>query len=85
MIGRSGERGSGISVLAARHDDDDDISGKNRGCFCFIVPTIEFLNFYRDQIRGVLSLMDTIIWNEIGNQSSNPAWGSLHFTLFSYL
>ncbi len=26
MIGRSGERGSGISVLAVRHDDDDDIS-----------------------------------------------------------
>ena len=25
MIGRSGERGSGISVLTARHDDDDDI------------------------------------------------------------
>ena len=24
MIGRIGERGSGISVLAARHDDDDD-------------------------------------------------------------
>ena len=24
-IGRSGERGSGISVLAARHDDDDDL------------------------------------------------------------
>ena len=24
MIGRSGERGSGISVLAARHDDDDE-------------------------------------------------------------
>ena len=24
MIGRSGERGPGISVLAARHDDDDD-------------------------------------------------------------
>ena len=24
MIGRSGERGSGISVLTARHDDDDD-------------------------------------------------------------
>ena len=24
MIGRSGERGSGISVLAVRHDDDDD-------------------------------------------------------------
>ena len=25
MIGRSGERESGISVLAARHDDDDDV------------------------------------------------------------
>ena len=24
MIGRRGERGSGISVRAARHDDDDD-------------------------------------------------------------
>ena len=24
MIGRSGERGSGISVQPARHDDDDD-------------------------------------------------------------
>ena len=24
MIGRNGERGSGISMLAARHDDDDD-------------------------------------------------------------
>ena len=28
MIGRSGERGSGISVLPARHDDDDE-SEKN--------------------------------------------------------
>ena len=25
MIGRRGERGSGISVLATRHDDDDFI------------------------------------------------------------
>ncbi len=24
MIGRNGERGSGMSALAARHDDDDD-------------------------------------------------------------
>ena len=24
MIGRNGERGSGISALAARHDDDDE-------------------------------------------------------------
>ena len=27
-IGRSGERGSGISVLAARHDDDDDVRAR---------------------------------------------------------
>ena len=29
IIGRRGERGSGISVLAARHDDDDDIANFN--------------------------------------------------------
>ena len=28
MIRRSGERGSGISLLAVRHDDDDDLSQK---------------------------------------------------------
>ena len=35
MIGRSGERGSGISVLAARYDDDDDIfnNGKTASFF----------------------------------------------------
>ena len=27
-IGRSGERGSGISVLPARYDDDDDVQAK---------------------------------------------------------
>ena len=38
MIGRSGERGSGISALAARHDDDDDSpsrQGKKLGGFRF--------------------------------------------------
>ena len=28
MIGRRGERESGISVLVARHEDDDDLSQK---------------------------------------------------------
>ena len=28
MIGKSGERGSGISMLPARHDDDDDINNR---------------------------------------------------------
>ena len=34
MIGRSGERGSGISMLTARHDDDDffcEVQKKARG------------------------------------------------------
>ena len=30
MIGRNGERGSGISVLAVRHDDDDDVCLKSK-------------------------------------------------------
>ena len=30
-IGRSGERGSGISVLPARYDDDDDESFSHQG------------------------------------------------------
>ena len=33
MIGRSGERGSGISVLAAQHDDDDDLCLYRVSCF----------------------------------------------------
>ena len=40
MIGRSGERWSEISVLAARHDDDDDdihedlvVGTKSKYCF----------------------------------------------------
>ena len=42
MIWRSGERGSGISVLAARHDDDDDdIQGSFRnmvGLYIKVTP-----------------------------------------------
>ena len=38
-IGRSGERGSGIFVLAARHDDDDDDDIRR---FCFqIIDTVK--------------------------------------------
>ena len=36
MIGRSGERGSRISVLAARHDDDDD-ERKSKYNFCLTI------------------------------------------------
>ena len=39
-IGRSGERGSGISVLPARHDDDDDIDKIKRSFFQAAVVSI---------------------------------------------
>ena len=45
-IGRSGERGSGISVLPARHDDDDDDSSKfpmkDHSLFLFYFSTLSF-------------------------------------------
>ena len=51
-IGRSGERGSGISVLPARYDDDDDViignrivlsrSNSGRGCFSRISKNPSF-------------------------------------------
>ena len=37
-IGRSGERGSGISVRAARHDDDDDLHLHNFYTISFLNP-----------------------------------------------
>ena len=45
-IGRCGERGSKISVLAARHDDDDDISSSLK-CYAVFGFTeqISFDNF----------------------------------------
>ena len=46
MIGRSGEIGSGISMLAARHDDDVEVSictvcYFSFGCYCYFT-TFEF-------------------------------------------
>ena len=46
-IGRSGERGSGISVLVARHDDDDDKNNWKVFGKCFIL----FLFGYRNPIQ----------------------------------
>ena len=49
MIGRSGERGSGISVLTARHDDDGAIhngpsySDLERMSFLFFLVCVSFL------------------------------------------
>ena len=50
MIGRSGERGSGISVLAAQHDDDDDIHKR------LISVLIDLLKIY----LYLIGIIDTI-------------------------
>ena len=42
--GRSDERGSRISVLAAQHDDDDDVYIYNSG----EAATLYFVNLYHD-------------------------------------
>ena len=44
MIGRSGERGSGISVLAARHDEDDDDEDDILLSTCFCVSYLSAMN-----------------------------------------
>ena len=49
MIGRSGERGSGISVLVARHDDDDDDICK--GCPCGIVSHMLGCNIIESEFK----------------------------------
>ena len=69
MIGRCGERGSGISVLAARHDDDDEQYLKPFYCpqtnerwfvevsvvFDLFESSHESFNFWIDRIhKGVL-------------------------------
>ena len=43
MIGRSGERGSGISVLAARHDDD------------LLTEVVQSDKYYKSRAVGVTS------------------------------
>ena len=57
MIGRNGERGSGISALAVRHDDDDD----------------DIYIYYpkpREPIVGMILLQDFLFSNVHINQNS---------------
>ena len=42
MIGRNGERRSGISAQAARHDDDDDICIKTKNLFIHFFCAFNF-------------------------------------------
>ena len=68
-IGKSGERGSGISVLPARHDDDDDDDDdddKQLICF-YTVEWIEVLQFFSFTVKHVVVLLpitDSFIWKQ---------------------
>ena len=62
MIGRSGERGSGISVLAARHDDDDDIdyTCDSLSFILFACLPITEWNGFNDFLNSILLSMQCI-------------------------
>ena len=51
MIGRSGERGSGISVLAARHNDDDDEDDIYIYIITVLVVTKSLCGFVMNQVQ----------------------------------
>ena len=48
-IGKSGERGSGISVLPARHDDDDDDDCYSC-CYCYFFGCNEDIVLFVDRL-----------------------------------
>ncbi len=60
MIGRSGERGSGISVLAARHDDDD----------CYLTLIILLVSVYN--VNRLIDLAGRGFANDPGDMGSIP-------------
>ena len=47
-IGKSGERGSGISVLPARHGDDDDMFKDEAFIYFYLAIIIFISNLLRD-------------------------------------
>ena len=79
-IGKSGERGSGISVLPARHDDDDDNRSniphtKNLDAVIRfevflsykIIYTVSSHSFY----SVILSYLYIVIWFQVNNNNNN--------------
>ena len=65
MIGRRGERGSGISVLVTRHDDDDD------DIYIYVCVCV---------CGGAYRVIVNILGNGNSDQCLNPGWGCFHFT-----
>ena len=74
MIGKSGERGSGISVLPARHDDDDWFSWHS-SCDCYNSSFNNWIDVepinnntmastYSSKRKGYLIVASTIVLSE---------------------
>ena len=81
-IGRSGERGSGISVLAARHDDDAVVSLSRFSTSSILKSPMKLQFSKQDNVArysvwwvwrlwGALSVMILIGWVGISQPSSN--------------
>ena len=66
-IGRSGERGSGISVLPARYDDDDDLQKTESTLGYVSFNYYDNLNFSRHGFRWIkesffMKVVPTFVW-----------------------
>ena len=76
MIGRNGERRSGISAQAARHDDDDD------DIYIRIYLCSEHFNLiYENRIKEIYV---KILWSE-DNPCYPPMYPTLHPTIYIYI
>ena len=70
MIGRSGERGSGISVLAARHDDDDDDKiKKSSSCYAArtdfpnsLLPSVSIIHHFQQVFQASFRIRTELLW-----------------------
>ena len=66
-IGRSGERGSGVSVISARHDDDDDdISFQHMQSF-FKKFSISVKNYYHNTVHSEWVECSPIVMEDLGS------------------
>ena len=76
MIGRSGERGSGISVLAARHDDDNffvKTNNPNKKIKIKMLQSINLLSY------AYMAYLRTVVFWLVNTGSSNYSRKKLEF------
>ena len=92
-IGKSGERGSGISMLPARHDDNDDIYILNAMCmfiYLFIVyfsfaPVISAITHRYCELFYIQVLMMVIITETLTSTSHHDIFTYLDYIFSCYL